>query len=66
MCFPIIGLVFAVPGLICGIIALRNRQKARHYEAVTSDIRSILAVVFSTIGLLYNGFIWIAFLASDK
>src|SRR5207302_5138360 len=49
MCLPGIGLIFAIPALICGIIALRKRKKADSYGRVTSDIRAILGIVFSSI-----------------
>jgi hypothetical protein len=55
MCLPIIGLVFALPAFICGIIALRRRKKAANYGAVTSDVRAILGLVFSSIALLLWG-----------
>src|SRR5262249_32778137 len=42
MCLPVIGLVFAIPAFICGIVALRKRKKAATYSAVTSDIRAVM------------------------
>lgn len=60
MCIPIAGLIFTIPALICGIIALRTRQKKRTYGAVTSDFRAILGLIFCAISLLYHG----AFLVS--
>ena len=43
---------FAVPGLICGIVALRRRRKASSYGSVTSDIRAVIGVVLSGLTLL--------------
>src|SRR5579883_320273 len=58
-CLPFVGILFAIPGLICGIVALRRRKKAASYGAVTSDVRAVIGVVLSSLSLLGNG----AFLA---
>ena len=53
LCIPFAGLVFAIPALIFGIIALRRRKKgAGTYGSVTSDIRAIIGVVLSTLAIL--------------
>ena len=57
-CLPLLGLLFAAPGLICGIVALTRWKKGSGYGAVTSNIRSIIGVVLSSLGLL----IWGSFL----
>ena len=57
MCLPVVGLVFAVPALVCGVIALRRRKSdaASSYGKVTGDIRAVVGVIFSTIGILLSG-----------
>jgi hypothetical protein len=55
MCMPFFGLVFAIPAFVCAIVALRRRRKTVSYGSVTSDIRAILGLVFSSIGLLLWG-----------
>jgi hypothetical protein len=58
LCLPIVGLVFAIPAFICGVVALRKRRKDVSYGAVTSDIRAIMGLVFSGLAiLLYGGII---------
>ena len=57
-CLPLLGLLFAAPGLVCGIVALTRWKKGSGYGAVTSNIRSIIGVVLSSLGLL----IWGSFL----
>jgi hypothetical protein len=53
LCLPLVGLVFAIPAFICGIIALRRRRSQRaSYGAVTSDIRAILGLAFSGLAIL--------------
>jgi hypothetical protein len=51
-CLPLVGLVFAIPAVIFGIIALRRRKKATSYGAVTSDIRAIIGLVLGGLGTL--------------
>jgi hypothetical protein len=55
-CLPFVGLVFAVPAVIFGIVALRQRKKRKKpgtYGAVTSDIRAIIGLVLGSLGILY-------------
>jgi hypothetical protein len=62
-CVPFIGILFGVIGLTCGIIALaRRRKKASQgtYGAVTSDIRAILGIIFSVLGLGLWGLVTIS------
>jgi len=51
-CLPFLGLIFAVPALIFGIVALRKRKKSGSYSAVTSDIRAIVGLVLSSLAIL--------------
>src|SRR5262245_11006906 len=63
-CLPFIGLVFAVPALIFGIIALRKPEKGGSYGAVTSNIRAIIGVVLSSLAIVGYGalLIWLVFI----
>jgi hypothetical protein len=51
-CLPVAGFFFALPGFICGIVAVRRLRRGASYGAVTSNIRAILGLVLSTLGLL--------------
>jgi hypothetical protein len=51
-CLPFIGLLFAVPAVICGIVALRRRRKVVSYGAVTSNIRAIIGLVLGSLSIL--------------
>src|SRR5262245_48517134 len=52
LCLPIVGLVFAIPAFICGIVALRRRRGPRQsYGAVTSDIRAIVGLALSGLAI---------------
>ncbi len=53
-CLPLFGLVFAIPAVIFGIIALRRRRKAASYGAVTSDIRAIIGLILGGLGTLHG------------
>jgi hypothetical protein len=52
LCLPFVGLIFSIPALIFGIIALKKRRRATSYGAVTSDIRAIVGIVLSTLSIL--------------
>jgi hypothetical protein len=57
-CLPIVGLVFAIPAVIFGIIALRERTKRKKsgtYGAVTSDIRAIIGLVLGGLATVGYG-----------
>jgi hypothetical protein len=65
LCLPFIGLVFAIPAFICGIVALRKRSGKGTYGAVTSDVRAILGLIFSSLAILgYGGLILLALIRS--
>lgn len=51
MLFPLIGLPFAIIGLITGVVALAKWKKGTSYGSITSNIRAIIGVVCSIIGL---------------
>ncbi|AWM40549.1 hypothetical protein GobsT_09350 [Gemmata obscuriglobus] len=55
LCLPIIGLVFAVPAFICGIVAVRRWKKTNTYGGVTSNIRALLGLIMSGLGVLVWG-----------
>jgi hypothetical protein len=52
-CLPFVGIIFALPAVICGIVALRRRRKATSYGAITSDIRAIIGLVLGSLGIVY-------------
>jgi predicted branched-subunit amino acid permease len=54
MCFPFVGLIFAFPALVCGIIAVTRMKRATSYGAVSGNIRAVLGLIFSIIGI----FVW--------
>jgi hypothetical protein len=51
-CLPVVGLVFAIPAVVFGIMGLRRRKKTGTYGAVTSDIRAIIGLVLGGLGTL--------------
>jgi hypothetical protein len=59
---PLIGLVFAIPAFICGIVAIRKRARGANYGAVTSNIRAIIGLVLSSLAILGYGGLLIAML----
>jgi hypothetical protein len=57
-CLPFVGMVFAIPAVIFGIIALRQRKKRKQpgtYGAVTSDIRAIVGLVLGGLAIVGYG-----------
>jgi hypothetical protein len=65
-CIPFIGMVFAIPAVIFGIIALRKRRKATSYGAVTSDIRAIIGIVLGSLGIVYPLVILLIIVLNEK
>jgi predicted branched-subunit amino acid permease len=63
-CLPVIGLVFAIPAFIFALVALSRRRKAATYGAVTSDIRAIIGLILSSLGILISAGILILALTS--
>jgi hypothetical protein len=55
LALPCVGLVFAIPAFICGIIAIKKRSKLQTYGTVTSNIRAVLGLVFSGLAILLYG-----------
>jgi len=55
MCLPLVGLLFSVPAVICGIIALTRRPKGTTYGGITGNIRAVLGLIFGSIGILAWG-----------
>jgi hypothetical protein len=52
---PCAGLLFTIPGLIFGFIAIRKRRRGAHsYGAVTSDIRAIVGIIFCSLSILIH------------
>jgi hypothetical protein len=52
MCIPLVGLPFALAGLICGIIAIKRRKRDVTYGVISGNIRAVLGIVFGSIGIL--------------
>jgi hypothetical protein len=65
-CLPLLGLPFALVGLVCGIVALRKRKRATNYGRVTSDIRAIVGVVLGGLGVLGQAVLLILILTAPK
>ena len=65
-CFlPVLGLLFALVAIVCGVIALRRRKKGATYGAVTGDIRAVVGIILGSLTLLVHiGFIAYALLKS--
>jgi hypothetical protein len=55
MCLPLIGFPLCVVAFIFGLLALRQWKRGQSYGAVTSNVRAILGLVFSSIGMLLWG-----------
>src|SRR5207302_3932283 len=51
-CLPFAGLLFAIPGLICGIVALSHWRRARSYGAATSNARAVIGIVLSSLAII--------------
>jgi hypothetical protein len=61
-CLPFIGLVFAIPAFVFGIVALLNRSRSRTYGAVTSDVRAVIGLILSSLAILGWGSLLIVML----
>jgi hypothetical protein len=51
-CIPFIGIAFALPAIICGIIAVSKPAKGGDYGAVTSNVRAVIGLVLGGLGLI--------------
>ena len=51
-CLPVIGLVFAVPAVICGIVAFKNWSNKGSYGAVTGNIRAFIGLVLGSLAIV--------------
>jgi len=65
-CLPFIGLIFAVPAFISGIIALRKWRKRSSYGSVTSNIRAIIGLILSGLAILIWGGCLVAMAVTSK
>jgi len=66
-CLPFVGVLFAIPAFICGIVALRKRRGAGSYGAVTSDIRAIIGLILSSLAILgWGGLLVVLLLEKGK
>jgi hypothetical protein len=52
LCVPFVGVVFALPALIFGIIALKKQRRRSSYGSVTGNIRAVIGVVASSLAIL--------------
>ena len=59
---PLFGLLFAVPAVILGIVAILRRNKSVSYGSVTSIIRAVIGIVLGTLGILIWGSVWLLYL----
>ncbi|MDY3551357.1 hypothetical protein R5W24_000432 [Gemmata sp. JC717] len=55
LCLPIVGLVFAVPALVCGVVAVRRWKKTDTYGGVTSNLRALFGLILSSLAVLLWG-----------
>ena len=65
-CLPLAGLLFAVPAVVCGIVALRKGSRGRSYGAVTSNARAIIGLVLGSLGTVGWGGLLIAMIVSAR
>ena len=56
---PLFGFFFALIALPCGLIALHKWRKANTYGNVTSNIRAILGLFMSLVGIVLWGGVWL-------
>jgi hypothetical protein len=62
-CLPLVGLLFAIPAVIFGIVALYTRKKkAATYGSVTSDIRAIVGLILGGLAIVMNGAFFLMFI----
>jgi hypothetical protein len=64
-CLPLVGVVFALPAFIFGIIALRrNRHRAETYGEVTSNARAVIGLILGGLGTVGWPVLFLIMLAS--
>lgn len=52
-CLPFIGLLFAIPAFICGIMAMTRRPvKKATYGSVTGNIRAVIGLILSGLAIV--------------
>jgi hypothetical protein len=66
LCLPFVGIVFAVPAFVCGVVAVRRWKKSDSYGGVTSNLRAVLGLIISGLAVLLWGGVWIAILLNAK
>jgi hypothetical protein len=62
---PLCGFFFAVPAVLCGIMALRNRPAGGSYNAVTGNLRAIIGLTLGGLGVLVWGSLLLLFLLNQ-
>jgi hypothetical protein len=65
-CLPLVGLLFAIPGFIFGILALRQKRRRGSYGAVTGNIRAIIGLVLSSLAILLWGGLLLGMILSAR
>ena len=63
---PIVGPVFAIPGLICGIVVMKQRSRNGSYSAVSSNVHAIIGLVVISLGILVSVAFLILVLVAGK
>ena len=49
---PLSGLLFSIPAVICGILALRGPRRGASYGSITGKARAIMGLVLGSLGVL--------------
>jgi hypothetical protein len=65
-CLPIVGLVFAFPAFIFGIIALLKPAKRVSYGSVTGNIRAVIGLILSGLAIIGWGGLLLFILANPR
>jgi predicted branched-subunit amino acid permease len=54
-CIPLAGLIFTIPAVVCGIIALRQiRRRDPSYGKMTGQVRAVIGLVFGGLGTIVH------------
>lgn len=64
-CLPFIGILFAIPGLVCGILAWQRRSASSSYRSKTSNLRTIVGIVLSSLSIIGYGTILVIMILSN-
>ncbi len=64
-CLPVFGLLFAIPAVIFGYVALKKQKRAQSYGEVTSNARAVIGIVLGSLGILISLFVLILMAATS-